>query len=67
MPTDNPVALWRQGKQNINCLVESSAETEIICRIQPIATPLTIGDKAKLIVFLKTYEEAKCDVKDENN
>lgn len=56
-PLDNPVRIGYT-----DCMVETSSPTQITCRTMP-----SIDDSQDstddLIVFLKTYEEAKCDVK----
>ena len=58
--TDNPVEIYLgNGMRNSKCLVESTSETEIKCRIET-SKKMNVGDKGKMIVFLKTYEEANC-------
>jgi hypothetical protein len=52
---DNPVRIGYT-----DCLVESSTPTELKCRTQPTMDEADGSDD--LIVFLKTYEEAKCEV-----
>jgi len=50
---DNPVRVgW------VDCMVESSSTTEIKCRTMPAYKEEDRSDD--FIVFLKTYEEAKC-------
>lgn len=54
-PQDNPVRIgWE------DCMVESTSETEIKCRT--MATSREEDHKQDFRVYLKTYEEAACDV-----
>lgn len=54
-PTNNPVRIGTH-----DCLVEQSSENQIICRTTP--TRGTADETLDMIVFLKTYEEAVCQV-----
>ena len=53
---DNPIRIGYT-----DCLVESSTVTELKCRTQPRMEEQEGTDD--FIVFLKTYEEAVCEVK----
>jgi hypothetical protein len=60
--TDNPVQIsYNGGVGSTNCWVQTTAESEITCRVDTKNIKRTDGEKAALVVFLKVSEEAKCD------
>lgn len=57
--TDNPVQISTLGAVgSVDCFLQSISETEIKCRLDK--TNKEAGVQGKLIVFLKTSEEAVC-------
>jgi hypothetical protein len=57
--TDNPVQISTLGGVgSIDCFLQSISETQITCRLD--AANKTHGEEGKMIVFLKTSEEATC-------
>ena len=61
--TDNPVQLaFSDGlSRNIHCYVQTTAATEITCRVATDVDARTEAEAATMVVFLKTSEEAVCD------
>ncbi len=58
--TDNPVQISTLGGVgSTNCILQSITETTIVCRLSK--TTQTNGQTGKVVVFLKTSEEAKCE------
>lgn len=57
--TDNPVEIFFNGMPSKKCFVEQTSLTEIKCRLDT-ATKQKNADQGKMLVFLKTYEEANC-------
>lgn len=58
--TDNPVEISYNGALgSTKCYLQSTSETEIKCRVDSSRT-LEAGKVGKMLVFLKTYEEANC-------
>lgn len=53
--TDNPVRIGYT-----DCIVESTSETQITCRTLPSMDQ--VDQEQDLVVFLKTYEEAVCEI-----
>jgi hypothetical protein len=57
--TDNPVEISYNGAlDSTKCYVETTSATEITCRVE--SKVRESGKTGKVIVFLKTYEEANC-------
>jgi hypothetical protein len=58
--TDNPVEISYNGALgSTKCFVTETSEKEIKCRIDS-SKKIEDGKKGKMLVFLKTYEEANC-------
>lgn len=58
--TDNPVEISYNGALgSTKCFVQTTSATEITCRIDSIINK-DAGEQGKMLVFLKTYEEANC-------
>jgi hypothetical protein len=57
--TDNPVEIFFNGLPSVKCYVQETSETEIKCRVDT-ARVQENALKGKMLVFLKTYEEANC-------
>jgi hypothetical protein len=55
--TDNNVTIGYNGP---DCLLESTSEFEITCRIEE--TDQTVDEEAEILMFLKLSEEAACNV-----
>ena len=60
--TDNPVQLSINDglSRNIHCYVQTTAPTEITCRVATDVDAREEDDSATMVVFLKTSEEAVC-------
>lgn len=64
---DNPVSISFNGALgSTTCYVKTTSETQITCRIEDFAEGYEKEDKkqGKLLVFLKTSEEASCAMAD---
>jgi hypothetical protein len=64
---NNPVSISYNGALGATfCYVKTTSETKITCRIQDFATGKEKEDQkeGKLLVFLKTSEEASCGMAD---
>ena len=60
--TDNPVQIsYNGGVGSTHCFVQTTESTKITCRIDETVNK-TAGTTGTVVVFLKTSEEAKCDI-----
>ena len=62
-PQNNPVSIVFNGALGSTiCYVQTTSQTQITCRTQeyPEAAPMTHNKQGKVVVFLKTSEEASC-------
>jgi len=60
--TDNPVQIsFNGGVGSVNCFVLTTMETQITCRVDDTIEK-EAAEEGLVIVFLKTYEEAVCDL-----
>jgi len=65
---DNPVTLGGAGsKGNIKCLLVSSKDTEIKCRIAATTAAAVANNDGWIIAFLKLSEETKCNASASND
>ena len=59
--TDNPVEISYLGAVgSTKCYVKETSATQIKCRVDSAMNPRSDGESGKMLVFLKTYEEANC-------